>query len=429
LKTVVQKLDDNKLLLEVTIGEEQVAVALNDAFKKVVAKVNVPGFRRGKVPRQVFEARFGVETLYEDAIDVLLPDVYKAALDEVKIEPIDRPTVDVVHFSKGKEAMVRFTVELTPEVYVGEYKGVQATKLAVSVTDADVDAELKKLQEQHARLVDVTHTGLQMGDTAFIDYRGTIDGVAFPGGTAERQSLLLGSGAFVPGFEEQLLGMVSDETREITVTFPPSYRAAELAGKEAVFSIRLHEIKRKELPALDDDFAKEVSDFDSLSELTQDVRSRLTQVAEKNAKTRLENDVIDKVVGHASVDVPEVLIERELDSMVEDMAHSLSRSGLKLEQYLQRVGMSATDLRQEFRESAVKRVKTRLVLDKISEVENISVDEGELTAYLKEMGGAPGRSAAEVRRMLAERGQLAAVRASLITSKTIDLLVQAATVE
>ncbi|MBT9154513.1 MAG: Trigger factor [Firmicutes bacterium] len=429
MNIAVEKLDDNKMLLEVTIAEQQVEAALDAAFRKAAAKINVPGFRRGKVPRQVFEARYGVESLYEDAVDALLPEAYGAALDAAKVEPLDRPDVDVVQFAKGKEAKLRFTVELMPAFNVGEYKGVQVTKLDASVTDAAVDMELKKLQERHARLVDVAQTDAQIGDTVFIDYRGAIDGVEFAGGTAERQSLVLGSGSFIPGFEGQLIGMGRDETRNIQVVFPPDYRAEHLAGKEATFAIKLHEIKRKELPALDDDFAKEISDFETLAEFTADLCSRLTQAAEKNAKTRLENDVVAKVVAQTSVDVPKVLAEREIDSMIEDMSHSLTKSGLELPQYLQRIGRSAEELRGEFRASALERVKTRLVLEKIGEIENISVDAGELNAYLQSMADSMGRSLDDVRRMLVERGQFTAASESLRTSKTIDFLVQAASIQ
>jgi trigger factor len=425
----VEKLDDNKMLLEVTVAEAEVAAALDVAFKKVAAKANVPGFRRGKVPRQVFEARFGVESLYEEAIDDLLPKAYKAALAEAKVEPLDRPEVDVVQFAKGQEAKLRFTVELMPAFDVGEYKGVQVAKSETAVSDAAIDAELKKLQERHARLVDVAHSEAQIGDTVTIDYCGSIDGVEFAGGKAERQNLVLGSGSFIPGFEEQLIGMQRDESRDIQVAFPPDYRAEHLAGKGAVFAIKLHEIKRKELPALDDDFAKEVSDFETLAEFTADLRNRLTQAAERNAETKLENEVVAKVVGQTSFDVPKVLAERELDSMVEDMSHSLAKSGMELPQYLQRTGMSMTELREGWRESAMQRVKTRLVLEKISDLENISVSKEELDAYLQAMGASMGRKVEELRKMLIERGQIPGVIESLRTSKTVDFLVQQAQVE
>ena len=431
MNIAVEKLDDNKMQLEVTVAAEEVAASLDAAFRKAVAKVNVPGFRRGKVPRQIFEARFGVESLYEEAIDDLLPKAYNAALAEAKVEPLDRPVIDVVQFAKGQEAKLRFTVELMPAFDVGEYKGVQVVRPETSVSDATVDAELKKLQERHARLVDAAQGETQIGDTVTIDYCGTIDGVEFTGGKAQRQNLTLGSGSFIPGFEEQLVGMHRDESRDIQVVFPPDYRAEHLAGKDAVFAITLHEIKRKELPKLDDDFAKEVSDFETLAEFTADLRDRLTHAAAKNAHTRLENEVVAKVVGQTSVDVPKVLTERELDSMVEDMSHSLAKSGMELPQYLQRTGMSMDELREGWRESAVQRVKTRLVLEKISDLENISVDREELDAYLQSMGASMDRKVEveELRQMLIKRGQMVAVIESLRTSKTVELLVQQASIE
>jgi trigger factor len=429
LNIAVEKLDDNRTLLEVTVAETEVAAALDAAFKKVAAKVNVPGFRRGKVPRQVFEARFGVESLYEEAVDNLLPKAYKAALDEVRVEPLGPPGIDVVQFAKGKEAILRFTVEHVPDFDVGDYKGIQVTKPEISVSDAVVEAELRKLQGRHARLVDAAHDEAQIGDTVIIDYRGALDGVEFAGGTAERRDLVLGSGSFIPGFEEQLIGMQRDESREIRVAFPPDYRAEHLAGKDAVFAVKLHEIKHKELPALDDDFAKEISDFETIAELTADLRNRLGQVAEKNAQAKLANDIVAKVVGQVSFEIPEVLTEHELDLMIEDMSESVAKSGMTLEQYFERSGKSEDEVREMWRESAKQRVKTHLVLEKISELENISVDKEELNAYLESMGPSLGRTVSERRKALIERRQLTTVLANLRTAKTVDFLVQQAQVE
>jgi len=425
LKIEAQKLEQNKMQFEVTVDEAAVARALDGAYKKVVAKVNMPGFRRGKVPRPILEARYGVEVLYEEAIDILLPEAYSKALEENKVEPIDRPEIDVVHFAKGEEAKFKFIVELPPEVIVGQYKGVEVTKPAVAVTDEQVDEELKKLQERHTRLVDSSEP-VKHGDTATIDYVGSIDGVEFSGGSAKGHNLEIGSGSFIPGFEEQIIGMERGQERDIQVTFPEGYRATELAGKAAVFHITLHDIKSKELPALDDDFAKEVSEQETLAGLRDEVRARLLETAEKAAKTRIENDVVAKVVEESSVAIPKIYAEREIDSMVEDMRYSISRSGLTLEQYLEFMQKSMDTLRQEFADHAANRVKTRLVIDKIREIENITVDEAELEAHLAEIGKPYDQTAEQVRQVLEQRQQLEAVRESAATGKTIDYLVKEA---
>lgn len=429
MKIDVLKLEQNKMQFEVTVDEAAVACALDGAYKKVVAKVNMPGFRRGKVPRPILEARYGVEVLYEEAIDILLPEAYAKALEESKVEPIDRPEIDVINFAKGEEAKFKFIVELPPEVTVGEYKGVEVAKPKVEVTEEQVAQELKKLQERHTRLIESPENAVQNGDTAVIDYAGSVDGIAFSGGSAKGHNLEIGSGTFIPGFEEQIIGMERGQERDIEVMFPADYRATELAGKAAVFHITLHDIKSKSLPNLDDELAKEISEHESLESLTQEIRDRLFVAAENSAKTRLENDVVNKVVENSAVDVPQLFAEREIDSMIEDMRYNIERSGMTLEQYLEFLQKTMQTLREEFLEHARIRVKTRLVIDKIRELENISIDEVELETHLEEMAKPYGQTAQQVRQVLVDRGQLEAVRESAATAKTIDLLVKEADVK
>jgi len=423
LKTEINKLEHNKIQIDVTVEEAEVAEALHGAYKKVVSKVNMPGFRKGKVPVHILEARYGAEVLHEDALDLLLPKIYAASLSEAQVKPIARPEVEVVHFARGEQAQIKFVVELLPEVNVSQYKGVVVGKPDVAISDEQVEQELKKLTERHARLVDMPEATLQSGDTAEIDYLGSVDGVPFEGGQAERQPLEIGSGRFIPGFEEQLVGMTCGEARDIPVTFPAEYHSAELAGKAANFAIVLHGIKRKVYPNLDDDFAREISDHDTLDELRAETRSKLESVAENNAKKRLENEVVAKIVESVDLTPPKVLVEEEMDSMLEDMSASLSRSKLKLEQYLEYLGKTKEVLREEFRDSATNRVKTRLVIDKISELEGIATEEGEVLAYLAAMGQSAGKSAVEVEQILRQNGQFEAVKASIVTGKTIDYLV------
>jgi len=423
LKTEITKLENNKMQIDVTVEEAEVAQALHGAYKKVVSKVNMPGFRKGKVPMHILEARYGAEVLHEDALDLLLPKVYAEVLTQAKVKPIARPEVEVLHFARGENAQVKFVLELLPEVNVQEYKGVVVSKPAISVSEEQVENELKKLAERHARLVDMPQATLEAGDTAEIDYLGTVDGVPFAGGQAERQRLEIGSGKFIPGFEEQLVGMTCGESRDISVTFPAEYHSDELAGRAANFAIVLHDIKRKVLPSLDDDFAREISEHDTLDELRAETRSKLESVAENNAKKRLENEVVAKIVESVDLTPPKVLVEEEMDSMLEDMSASLSRSKLKLEQYLEYLGKTKEALREEFRDSATNRVKTRLVIDRVGELEGISTEEGEVEAYLAAMGQSSGKSAAEVEQILRQNGQFEAVPASIVTGKTIDYLV------
>jgi len=429
LKTELLQLDNNKLQIEVTIDESEVAAALQGAYKKVVAKVNMPGFRKGKVPVHILEARYGSEVLHDDALDILLPPAYERVLAETKVKPIARPEVTVVHFARGEAAQVKFVVELLPEIIVKDYKGVIIDKPVVEVSEEQVEKELTKLAERHVRLVDVTDSPLAVGDTAIIDYKGSVGGVYFDGGTATGHALEIGSGAFIPGFEEQLVGMERGATRNIEVTFPAEYRNEDLAAQEAVFEVVLHDIKRKELPALDDEFAKEISEHETLASLRAEIVGKLLQSAENNAKRRIENEVVAKVVASTSFDIPPVLVEEEMDSMVEDMEQNLSRSKLKLELYLSYLGKNKDEFREDFRESATNRVKTRLVIDKVGELEDITVSDAELYTHLEEMGQAYKQSAAEVEKFLLQRGQLGAVRASIITGKTIDHLVSMAVVK
>ena len=428
MKTELLPLENNKLQIEVTIDESEVAAALQGAYKKVVAKVNMPGFRKGKVPVHILEARYGQEVLHDDALDILLPPAYERVLTEHQVKPIARPEVTVVHFARGDAAQIKFVVELLPEIIVEEYKGVVIEKPLVEVGEDQVEKELAKLAERHVRLVDASDSALAVGDTAIIDYSGSVDGLFFAGGTATGHSLEIGSGTFIPGFEEQLVGMQRGETRNIDVTFPAEYRNEDLAAQEAVFEVVLHDIKRKELPTIDDEFAKEISEHETLASLRAEIAGKLMLTAENNAKKRIENEVVAKVVNSTSFSIPRVLVEEEIDSMVEDMEQSLSRSKLKLEQYLSYIGKTKEALREDFRDSAANRVKTRLVIEKVAELENISVDDVEMNIHLEEMAQAYKQSVAEVENFLHQHGQYEAMRASLITGKTIDFLVSMAVI-
>lgn len=429
MKLELLELENRKAQLDVTVDETEVAKSLEGAYRKIVKEVNIPGFRKGKAPRHLIEARYGVEALYQDAIDILLPQAYEYALDESKLEPIDRPEVDVVEFAKGKEAVLRFVIQLPPTITLGAYKGLEVTQPEATVTDEQVEAELAKLRQQHVRIVDATSEVVENGHLVNINYAGRVDGELFGGGSADNQNLEIGSGTFIPGFEEQLIGMQRGDERDITVTFPSEYHSEELAGKDAVFSVKLNDIKEKVMPELNDDFAKEISDHETIEELRAEHREKLVAAAERNRKTQIENAVVSAAVEAAAVSVPGVMIEGEIDSMIEDLKFNLSRSGLQFDMYLQYMGKTEEDMRADFAAGAENRVKTRLVIDEIAKAEAVAVSEEDLELHLEEMARPYGQTGQQAREMLTERGQLHAVRSSLVSSKTIDLLVEQATVK
>jgi trigger factor len=418
-----EKLENNQGVLTVEVDATQVDAALDQAFKKVSKKVNVPGFRKGKVPRKMFEARFGVESLYQDALDIILPTAYGQAVRETGIEPVDRPEVDVEQMEKGKSLIFKATVTVKPEVKLGEYKNLTIEPKEFAVTDEDVDAELKRMQERHAELVAVEEGQAQNGDVVMIDFEGFQDGVAFEGGKAEDYSLELGSGTFIAGFEEQVVGMNIGEEKEITVTFPEEYHSPNLAGKEAVFKVKLNSLKRKNLPALDDEFAKDVSEFDTLDELKADSKKKLEEKAAQDKEQYVREQLVLKAAENAEIDIPEVMIEHELDQMVNEFGQRLQFQGLTLDLYYQFSGMDESQLRDQLRADATSRVRTSLVLEAIGKAENIEVSEEDVTAELEKLSGVYGRPADELRKIFTAQDGLAALYRDVQTRKTVDFLV------
>ncbi len=426
MKVDAKALGNNKVELQVECPEEQVAEALDRAYRKIVRQVSIPGFRKGKVPRQILEMRYGVEVLYDDAIDFLLPQVYQAALDEAAVEPIDRPEVEVVDFASGKPAVFKFVVQGPPEVELGEYKGVEVEAVSFPVEEEDVDQVLAQMQEQHARLVESPNNVVAEGDFVNLAYEGSIDGEPFAGGKADNYTLEIGSNTFIPGFEEQLVGLQQGETAEINVVFPEDYHNEELAGKPAVFKVEIKDIKQKEVPALDDDFAAEVSEFSTLEELRADIKNKLQESAAQRERDALEDRVIDAVVANATVDIPEVLIAREIDEMVEELVFSLTRQGFPEEFAREYISGRLDTIKEDYREGAEKRVKTRLVLEKIKEVEAVTVSEDEFEAKLQEMADFYQQELEEIRKTLTEQGSLELLRQNIANEKVIRLLVDAA---
>ncbi|WP_020615904.1 trigger factor [Paenibacillus daejeonensis] len=424
MKATWEKIEKNLVVLDVEVEADQVSAALDKAFKKVVNKVSVPGFRKGKVPRAMFEKRFGVESLYQDAVDILLPDAYAGALDETGITPVDRPEIEVEQFAKGETFKFKAKVIVKPEVTLGDYKGLEVPAAEAQVADEDVTAELERLQQRHAELVVIDEGQVEQGDTTVIDFDGYVDGEAFEGGKSERYSLEIGSGSFIPGFEEQLVGMNIGDFKDVEVTFPESYHAEQLAGKAAVFKVKLHEIKRKNLPALDDEFAKDVSEFDTLEEYKEDLKKNLLENKQKEAEQAREVAVVDKATELAEVEIPEIMIENETGHMLKDFENRLRSQGMNLDLYYQFSGQDEAALRGQMQGDAEKRVRNNLVLEAIAKAEGIEVSEDELTEELEKLAQAYNRPAEEIREIFTSNGNLENMKDDLSLRKTIQFLVE-----
>ncbi len=409
--------------LTVDLSPEEVESGLARAYKKVVRQINVPGFRKGKFPRPMLEARYGVEVLYDDALDALLPDVYDFVLKETKLEPIDRPEVDVVTFEKGQVSTVKFVLTIPPTVTLGDYKGIEVEITPTEVTDAAVEAELNRLQNEHSRLVPVTEGMAQKGDFVKLNFDGSVDGVPFEGGKAENYELELGSNSFIPGFEDQLAGRALNEEITVNVTFPESYHAAELAGKPAVFLCKLTEIRRKEVLPLDDDFAKDVSDVETLEELRAQLRSNLADAAALKDKEARREAILSKVVENAQVEIPEIMITRQAEQMLKNFENSLLRQGLKLTDYQNILGKTEEDMKSDFRPQAEKAVRHTLVIDEVTKVENITATEEEIDAYLAEMAKSYQMEMDAFKGIVNAQGMLPQLVSEVHYKKTIDFLV------
>ncbi|QSF44133.1 trigger factor [Paenibacillus tianjinensis] len=423
MKATWEKIEKNLGVLEVEVEAERVAAALDKAFNKVVKKANVPGFRKGKVPRPIFESRFGVESLYQDAIDILLPEVYGEAVEQTDIFPVDRPEVDIEQFAKGQAFIFKAKITVKPEVKLGQYKGLEVPAQKAEVTEDELNAELKRLQERHAELVVVEEGAAANGDIAVIDFDGSVDGVPFEGGAAERHSLELGSNSFIPGFEEQVVGMATGDFKDVEVTFPEAYHAENLAGKAAVFKVKLHEIKRKQLPELDDEFAKDVSEFDTLEEYKADLKAQLESRKQDELKGIRETAVVDAAAANADVEIPEAMINSEVQNMVRDFDNRLRQQGMNMDMFLSFSGQTREDLEGQMKSDAEKRVRNNLVLEVIAKEENIEVSEEEVNQELATMAESFKRSPEEIRSILAANGSLSSLSEEISLRKTIDLLI------
>ena len=384
----VEKMEHNMAKLTIEVSAEEFEKALNGAYMKQKKNISVPGFRKGKVPRQMVEKMYGVEIFYDDAANALIPDAYAKAYDEADIEIASQPKVEVVQIEKGKPFIFTAEVAVKPEVTLGEYKGLAVDKVSNRVTQKEIEERLGKEQEKNARTIAVEGRPVQDKDEVILDFEGFVDGVAFEGGKGENYSLVIGSGSFIPGFEEQLIGAEAEKEVEVNVTFPEEYHAEELAGKEAVFKCTVHEIKAKELPELNDEFASEVSEFDTLDELKADIKAKIKEEKNAEGKRRREDQAVEQAVANASMDVPEAMIDTEVRQMANDFAQRIQQQGLTMEQYMQFTGMTSEKMLEEFKPQALKRIQTRLVLEAIVKAENIEISDERLDEELTKMAEA-----------------------------------------
>ena len=394
-----EKLEKSMAELQFSIDAEAFKKAVADVFKKEGKKYAVPGFRKGKAPRALIEKMYGADVFTYDAINELFPEAFEAAVKEAGVEPVGRPEVTVDSADETNGVTLTVKVAVKPEVKVGSYNGLTVEKTVHTVSDEAVEAELKRVQERNAR--ELTREGAaENGDIADIDFEGFVDGVAFEGGKAEHYSLVLGSGSFIPGFEEQIVGHKAGEEFDVNVKFPEEYQAEELAGKDATFKIKLHEVQYKELPELDDDFAKDVSEYDTLDELKDSIRKGIETNHEKQADQKVENDLIDQVVGGMKAEIPDAMIESRIEELVQDFQYRISQQGLKLEQYLQYMGMTMEQFKEQFREQADKQVKMRLAMEAIVAKESIEATEEEFEAEIKRIADAYQMEADKVKSLV-----------------------------
>ena len=412
-----EKLEKSMHELQFSVDAETFKAAIEKAYKREGKKYNVPGFRKGHAPRAVIEKMYGADIFHYDAINDLFPEAYEAAVVKSGIQPVGRPEADVVSESLEDGVVLKVTVAVKPEIKVGNYTGLKATKKVNTVDDADVEAELVRMQNRNGRII--TREGkAENGDTVDMDFEGFVDGVAFEGGKAEHYSLVLGSGSFIPGFEDQLIGHEAGEEFDVNVTFPEEYQAKELAGKPAVFKIKLHEVKTKELPALDDEFAKDVSEYDTLDELKASIRKGMEEQNEKQAALAVENDLVDQVIATIEGDIPEAMYEARMDEAVRDFEYRLAQQGLKLDMYLQYMGQTMESFRASFREQAEKQVKIRLALEAVAAAEQIVASDEELEAELQRVADNYKMELAKVKELV----NADEVKKDLAVNKAIDFI-------
>lgn len=417
----IEMLEKNMAKLTIDVPAEEFEKAITRAYNKNKGKISVPGFRKGHVPQKMIEKMYGEGIFFEDAANDVMPGAYEAAVNESGLDIVSRPKVDVTQIEKGKDFIFTAEVAVKPEATLGEYKGIEVEKAVVEVTDEEVDAEIKKAQEQNSREV-VVEGEAKDGDTVVIDYEGSVDGVKFEGGAAENHPLVLGSKSFIPGFEEQLVGVKAGEEKDVVVTFPEEYHAKELAGKEAVFKCKVHEVKTKEYPEVDDEFAQDVSDFETLAEYKEDLKKRLEERKAETAKAERQQKVMNIVVENAKMDIPEAMVKKSTDDMMNQYAQDLAAQGLSMDIYFQYTGMTPQQLAEQMKPQALANIKNRLVLDAIAAAENVEITDEEIEAEIKRLAETWKMEADKVREYM----DVDLMRKDMSAQKALDMITDAA---
>ena len=418
----VEKLEHNMAKLTVEVAAEDVEKALQAAYLKQRKQINIPGFRKGKVPRQMIEKMYGPEVFYDEAANNMIPDAYAKAYDESELDIVSQPKIEVVQMEKGKPFIFTAEVATKPEVTLGDYKGLKVDKVSTRVTQKEVDEEIEKERERNARTIEVTDRAVQDKDEVTLDFEGFVDGVAFEGGKGEDYPLTIGSGSFIPGFEEQLIGAEIDKEVEVNVTFPKEYHSEELAGKDATFKCTVHTIKAKELPELDDEFASEVSECETMDAYRAEVKKNIKERKERTEKEKKENQAVDQAIENAQMDIPEAMIEFQVRQMADDFARRIQQQGLTVEQYFQFTGMTAEKMMEEMRPQAEKSIKTRLVLEAIVKAENIEVSDERVEEELTKMAEAYQMEVEKLKEFMGEN-EKKQIKEDLAVQEAITLLV------
>ena len=421
MSVAVEKLEKNMAKLTIEVSAEELEKAIQGAYQKQKNRINIPGVRKGKAPRKMIEKMYGVGVFYEDAANALIPEAYSKALDECEETIVSQPSIAVTQLESGKPFIFTAEVALKPEVTLGEYKGLEVPKADLEVTEEEIAGELRKEQEENSRVLDVDDRAVADGDKVTLDFEGFVDGEAFDGGKGTDYPLTIGSGSFIPGFEDQLVGAKAGDHVEVKVTFPEEYQAKELAGKEAVFQCDVKKVEAKELPELDDDFAQDASEFDTLAEYKEDIKKNLTEKKEKEARAAKENAAVDKAIENAQMEIPDAMLNTQVRQMLDDFSRRMQSQGLTMEQYFQFTGMTLEKMQEEMRPQALKRIQTRLVLEKIAEVENIQPTDEEVEEEFKKMADAYKMEVEKIKELLGDR-ELEQMKKDMAVQKAVTLV-------
>ncbi|MBP2625908.1 MAG: Trigger factor [Firmicutes bacterium] len=423
MKATMEKIDNNKVVFEIEVPQAEVAKAVEKAYRKLAGKVNIPGFRKGKTPRNILERHIGKDAILDEAFEILASPAYGAALEENNIEPVSRPEIDVVTLAEDKDLVFKATVVAKPEITLGQYKGLKVAEKAVEVTEEQINAQIDSMRQKHGKMVVSEGVAIENGDFAIIDFEGFVDGVAFPGGEGKGHPLQIGSNTFIPGFEEQLIGVKAGETVDVNVTFPTEYHAADLAGKDSVFKVTVNDVKRQELPELDDEFVKDVSEFNTVEELKADIKNKLEVTAAEKATHEFRNEAIKQAVENAVVDIPEVMVQDRISKMIEDLKANLESRGMKLEDYMKYMNSDMNALRQNYHASALVGVKTDMLMEAIVRAEALEVSIEEIDAEIGVIAKGYGAELADVKAIINEQGKMSFVVDSILRKKAAELII------